>query len=200
MPLEEEDSTLFVLDQGTSQSRFWGYRTLVSSGRARSYGLELLAQKKLTRGFHGLVSASLFRSRYRGMDGEWRGRSNENRYLFNVLGGYHPSHGWELSGRWSIAGGAPYTPFDLAASAELNRKVLDPSRVNAARYPTYHSLNLRVARQIVFRGSAMTAYLEVWNAYGRTNVADYYWNEVKNAPDKHTQWGFLPLIGMEWKV
>lgn len=200
MPLEEEDPTLFVLDQGTSQSRFWGYRTLVSSGRARSYGLELLAQKKLTRGFHGLVSASLFRSRYRGMDGEWRGRSNENRYLFNVLGGYHPSHGWELSGRWSIAGGAPYTPFDLAASAELNRKVLDPSRVNAARYPTYHSLNLRVARQIVFRGSAMTAYLEVWNAYGRTNVADYYWNEVKNAPDKHTQWGFLPLIGMEWKV
>ncbi len=199
LPLEEEDPTLFILDQGTSQSGFWGYRTLVSSGKARAYGLELLLQKKLTRGFHGLVSASLFRSRYRGLDGQWRGRSNENRYLLNVLGGYHPSHAWELSGRWSIAGGAPYTPFDLDASTELNRRVLDPIRANAVRYPTYHSLNLRVARRFLFRGSALTTYLEVWNAYDRTNVAGYYWNEVEKAPDTRTQWGLLPLVGLEWK-
>ena len=71
--------------------------------------------------------------------------------------------------------------------------------MNAARYPTYHSLNLRAARRFVLRGSALTTYLEVWNAYGRTNVAGYCWNEVENAPDTRTQWGLLPFMGLEWK-
>ena len=119
--------------------------------------------------------------------------------LFNVVGGYRPSHKWELSGRWSIAGGAPYTPFDIPASTALNSGVIDQTKVNGARYPTYHSLNLRVARRDVFRGSVLTSYLALWNAYGRENVSDYYWNQVDNERGTYNQWGFLPVFGVEWK-
>jgi len=51
----------------------------------------------------------------------------------------------------------------------------------------------------VFRGSVLTSYLALWNAYGRENVADYYWNQVDNARDTYQQWGFLPVIELEWK-
>lgn len=35
LPLEEEDPAVFVLDDGTTSSRFRGYPTLVATGRAR---------------------------------------------------------------------------------------------------------------------------------------------------------------------
>jgi len=199
LPLEEEDPAVFGLDQGTSATNFRGYRTLVSAGRARSYGAEVLLQKKLTDRFYGIASASVFKSRYRDLNRVWRDRTHDIRYLFNVVVGYRPSHGWEYSARWSVAGGAPYSPFDLLASEEVNSGVIDGSRVNGARYPTYHSLNIRVARRYVFRGWVLTSYVALWNAYGRENVADYYWNQVDNAQDTYHQWGFLPVIGLEWK-
>ncbi len=199
MPMEEDDPSKSVLDDGTSSGRFWEYSSLVGTGKARAYGVELLLQKKLTHRFYGLASASLFRSKYRGLDDVWRSRAHDHRFLFNAVAGYRPSHYWEFSARWSIAGGAPYTPFDAEASEAIREGVVDAGRTNAERYPTYHSLNLKMARRFVFRGSALTSYIALWNAYGQDNVAEYYWNEVDNAQDTRYQWGFLPVFGLEWK-
>jgi len=199
MPMEEEDPSKSVLDDGTSSGRFWEYSSLVGTGKARAYGVELLLQKKLTDRFYGLASASLFRSKYRGLDDEWRSRAHDHRFLFNAVAGYRPSHKWEFSARWSIAGGAPYTPYDVEASQAIQEGVVDAARTNDERYPTYHSLNLKAARRFVFRGSALTSYIALWNAYGQDNVAEYYWNEVDNAQDTLYQVDFLPVFGLEWK-
>jgi hypothetical protein len=198
-PLEEEDPTLFVVDDGTSQSSFRSYRTLVAEGRARSYGIEVLLQKRLAEDFYGQIGASGFSSRYRDLDGSWRPRIHDNRFLLNVVGGYKPSHGWELSGRWSVAGGAPYTPFDATASRALNSGIIDASAVHAERYPAYHALNLRLDRRSVFRGSALTTSLSLWNVYGHQNVSAFYWNEVDNQLGTAYQWGFFPVLAMEWE-
>jgi hypothetical protein len=199
LPMEEEDPALSVLDDGTSKSSFRGYRTLTGTGKARAYGVELLVQKKLTDTFFGTASASLSRSRYRDLQGVWRSRAFDNRYLFNLIAGYRPSHDYEFSIRWSVAGGAPYTPFDQEASQALNSGVIDPNRVNEDRYPAYHSLNVRFNRRYVFSGSVLTGYVALWNAYGRENISSYYWNQVDNRRDTFHQWGFLPVFGFEWK-
>ena len=191
-PLEVEDPTLFVVDDGTSQTGLRSYRTLVDEGRASSRGVEVLVQKRLTQKVYGTASASWFRSRYRDLEGQWRSRAWDNRWVATLVGGYRPSHAWEFSGRWSAAGGAPYTPFDIAASTALNSGVIDPSRINAVRHPAYHSLNLRVDHRTVLRGSSITTYLSVWNVYNRENVSQFYWNEVEGRPDTHQPVGALP--------
>lgn len=117
----------------------------------------------------------------------------------NAVIGYPPSPERELRARCSLAGGAPYTPFILQASQAINRGIADANRINGKRYPTYHNLNLRADRRFVFKGSVLTSYPAIWNAYGRDNISDHSWSEVDMKPDAYQQWGPLPLIGFEWR-
>jgi len=133
-------------------------------GEAYSRGIEVMIQKKLAKDFYGLASGSYFRTRYRGADQMWRDRIFDNRLILSLEGGYKPDSRWEFSLRWIYAGGRPYTPFDERASQEADQGILDDSRVNASRYPAYHSLNARCDRRFHFSGSNLIFYLSVWNA------------------------------------
>ena len=199
-PLDPSQPSLFIIDQLYYQANtFLSHERLTDTGRADTRGVEVMIQKKLARKLYGLLSGAYFRSRYRDHDGQWRRRVFDNRYLFTVEGGYKPSHKQEFSLRWIYAGGAPYTPFDVAASEALGQGVFDAGRVNAARLPAYHSLNLRYDRRFHFKRSTLIAYLSLWNAYGRRNVATYTWNEIDNAPRAVEQWSTLPIFGLEFE-
>ena len=54
---------------------------MVDEGRASTRGVEVLVQKKLTRSLYGMAGGSWFRSAYRGLDGEWRSRAWDNRWV-----------------------------------------------------------------------------------------------------------------------
>ncbi len=199
-PLDPTQPALFIIDQLFYQTG--GFRThqrLVDTGQASTRGVEVMVQKKLARKLYGHVSGAYFRSRYRDESGVWRDRVYDNQYLFTVEGGYKPNHKHEFSLRWIYAGGAPYTPFDGAASEALHRGVFDAEQVNAQRLPAYHALNLRYDRRFHFKRSTLIAYLSLWNAYGRRNVATYDWNEIDNAPRAIEQWGTLPIFGLEFE-
>ena len=92
----------------------------------------------------------------------------------------------------------PYTPYDIDASTALNRGVVDQEQINGARYPTYQSLNVRVDRRFNFSGTSVVAHVSVWNCYNHDNISGYYWNEVENKLDKTSQWGVLPVFGIEY--
>ena len=199
-PLDPTTPTLFVLDELSYRyGFFFDHATLVDNGKAYSRGVELTIQKKLAADFYGLVSGSYFRSRYQGLNGVWKDRVFDNRYTFSAEGGYKPNNKWEFSLRWIYAGGAPYTPFDIAASEAIHRGVFDGSKINEVRYSDYHSLNIRFDRRFNFKGSNLIFYFSVWNAYNQKNVASYYWNEIENKKDTTNQWGFLPVFGLEYE-
>jgi len=200
-PLDPTQPSLFIIDQlfYGGASSFLSHERLVATGAATTQGLEVMVQKKRARNLYGLVSGAYFRSRYRGYDGRWRDRVFDNRFLTTVEGGYKLNHKHEVSLRWIYAGGAPYTPFDEAASEALGRGVFDEGRVNESRLPDYHSLNLRYDRRFSFKQSTLVVYLDVWNLYGRRNIATYDWNEADNAPRAVAQWGTLPVFGLEFE-
>ena len=77
--------------------------------------------------------------------------------------------------------------------------MLDEERVNAMRYPDYHSLNVRLDRRFHFQRSNLAAYISVWNAYNRRNVASYFWNPQTTEIDRVLQWGTLPIFGLEYE-
>jgi hypothetical protein len=198
-PMDPKEPQFFIADELVYQRMYGDIENVIDKGKARSYGLELTLQKKLMSGIYGLVGGSLFKSEYQDLGGIWRNRISDNRGVFSVEGGYKPSNKWEYSLRWVFAGGPAYTPLDLERSQELNRSVLDSSRVNDARTPAYHSLSLRVDRRFYWKSSNMILYFSIWNAYNRKNVSYYYWNEIERRQDDVNQWSLLPVMGMEFE-
>jgi len=200
-PLDPNQPALFLLDELYYRyGFFFNHERLVDKGKAYSGGVEVVLQKKLAKNFYGLASAAYFRTRYRDLNGTWRDRVFDNRVLFSVEGGYKPNNKWEFSLRWIYAGGSPYTPFDIEASQANHRAVLDEDKINKARYPDYHSLNVRFDRRFNWGRSNLIFYLSVWNAYNRKNVATYFWNEQEQKPEQIYQWLLLPIFGLEYEL
>ncbi|MGE5439517.1 MAG: TonB-dependent receptor [Bacteroidota bacterium] len=200
LPLSKSDPSLSVIDGGLTGSSFGNFNELSSSGKGFTRGLELLIQKKLSENYYGILSASYFRSRYRDNEGTWRNRVYDNKFIFSFIAGYKPVQEWELSMRWTYAGGCPYTPFDVEKSRELRTGVIDVNNINSMRYPGYHSLNVRVDRKFFFSSQSLDVYLSVWNAYNRKNVSDYYWNPVENTQETIYQWSIMPIFGIEYEL
>ncbi len=199
-PMDPSQPRLFVIDEPYDRfGFFFNHERLVDDGEARARGVELLLERRASRGLYGAVNGAFFRTQYRGLDGVWRDRIFDNRYLVGVEGGWKPNRAWEFSLRWNYGGGVPTTPFDEEASRSLGRGVYDESRINATRLPAYHSLNVRIDRRFHFKRSNLIVYVSVWNAYGRENVAEPYWNEIENRADRTLQWGTLPIFGIQYE-
>ncbi|HLP15921.1 MAG TPA: TonB-dependent receptor [Bacteroidota bacterium] len=199
LPIDPADPTLSVVDQAVFNQRFSMHPKLESTGRAQTRGAEIMLQKKMAQDFYGLVSASISHCTYRDGLGVWRSRIYDNRFIFSVIGGYKPEGTWEYGIRWSYAGGVPYTPFDLAASAGAGSGIIDQSNIMAERYPAYHSMNVRVDKKFYSERHMLDVYLSIWNAYNRKNVAGYFWNATTNTPDTQYQWSMLPVVGIEYE-
>ncbi len=199
-PLDPTSPSLFIMDEPIYEiARFTPHAQLTDTGKAFSRGLEVMLQKKLVNNFYGVISGTYFRSRYRDFAGVWRNRIYDNRYVFNIEGGYKPNSSWEFSARWTYAGGRPHTPYDYEASRDLRRGVFDRDRVNADRLPAYNSLNLRFDRRFHFSSSNLICYFSVWNALDRRNVWYDLWNETLNREERIEQFRRTPVFGIEFE-
>ena len=200
-PVDPADPSLFLVDELFYRGGFFlNHGALSNSGKARAGGVEITLQKKLAQDFYGLANATLFRTEYKGADDVWRKRVFDNQIIVSAEGGYKPNNEWEFSARWIYAGGTPFTPFDLAQSQQLQRSVFDGGRINGARYPAYHSMNVRFDKRFHFATSNLILYLSAWNVYDRRNVAAYFWNEKENKQDTIYQWNLLPIFGVEYEL
>lgn len=199
-PLDPEKPQTFIVDEiYESEGLYTSHENLIDKGIAESWGIEIMLQKKLAKDFYGIISGSYFRSRYKDLNGNWHNRTFDNKFLFNVEGGYKPNEEWEFSLRWVYAGGRPFTPFDIQASTETGTGVFDLNRINNDRLPEYHSMNLRVDKRFHFESTNLVIYLSIWNAYNRKNVAMKFWNEINNEEDTIYQWSLLPILGVEFE-
>ena len=199
LPLDPAQPSLFVFDEAFYGGFFADHQKLIDTGKARSYGIEFMVQKKLADKLYGVISASYFRTRYRSFDGIWRDRVYDNRYILTIEGGYRLNTYWEFGLKWNYAGGAPYTPYDLEASRTINSGIFDWIRINKERLPAYHSLNVRMDKRFYFGSANLIIYVGVWNILNRKNVISYYWNTIDQKSDKFYGWGILPALGLEFE-
>jgi len=176
---------------------YFQYARMSDGGRAASRGVELFVQKKFGDRLSAILSASLFRARYRDFNGVWRSRLYDNRILLTLVGRYRPDDRWDINVRWNFAGGIPYTPFDIERSMEFNIGILDRSRFFSERYPDYHSLFIRADRRFVFKKAVLAVYLSLLNAYDRRNIARYYWNRTDMTVSAVNQARLIPVFGVE---
>jgi hypothetical protein len=199
-PMDPEKPEAFIIDEiYDPEGMYTVHDELKDNGEAESWGVEMMIQKKLTKDIYGVISGSYFRSRYKDYNGTWRNRTFDNKFLFNIEGGYKPNEEWEFSMRWIYAGGRPYTPFDIGASTSSQTGILDLNRFNDDRYPAYHSMNVRVDKRFHFESTNLVVYLSIWNVYDKKNTAMIYWNEISNEQRTIYQWSMLPIFGIEYE-
>lgn len=199
-PLSPEFISIFVLDDLISRyGHFNSYDTLTDHGEASSRGIEFIARGILLESrLQFLIGASVSRMSYADSAGTHYDRIADNRYTFGLESRYHVNKAWTLSLRWNLAGGTPYTPFDMEESLRRNVGVLDGARFLAERLPDYQSLNFRVQRRFSTGNSTLTVFLSVWNLYNHRNVSGYYWDDATVSPKEIKQLGRLPLGGIKY--
>ncbi len=200
-PIDPMQPDLFMIDE--IQYRygfFFNHASLIDNGKARSYGIETILQKKLSQKFYGLASVTYFKTEYQDSKGRWIDRVFAIEYILSLEGGYNLSNEWEFSLRWILAGGRPYTPFDIAKSTAINRATIDETKLNGERYPAYHSLNIRADKRFNFWESNLVVFINIYNVYDRRNISNYFWNQDLNKQDVIYQWGILPIFGIEYEL
>lgn len=178
---------------GGSQDGYasFGLDPLVSSGSGWSRGLELFLQKKLSEvPCYGLVSISWNEAKFKALDGEERSSSYDQRWIINLGGGYILNESWEFSGKFRIATGRPYTPYN--ADGTQNSALYNTARIDAN-----HSLDLRVDRRWSFNAWNLITYIDVQNVYNRKAVDVPIFDErTKKVKQAGGSIGLLPSIGV----
>ena len=155
--------------------------------------MELLLQKKLSEiPCYGLVSASLSESKFTPLDGITRLSSWDQRWIFNVGGGYIFNASWEIALRFRYASGMPYTPFNTDGTK-------DEANYNRQRLRANHSLDLRLDRRWLFANWMLITYVDIQNIYDRIPDNMPRWDERTGAIAEDESIGFLPSIGITVK-
>ena len=168
----------------------FGLEHLVSEGFGYSRGLELSAQKKSSEVPHyAIMSLTYSETKYTPLDGIERYGSYDQRWIFNLSGGYIFDEKWEAAIKFRMATGNPYTPFN-------NNGTQSPILYNTARFDLQHSLDVRVDRRWDFDGWTLITYLDIQNIYNQKNVSTIRWDYRTNSIDENSEIGILPSIGI----
>jgi len=149
-----------------------GDRPVAKLTKGRSYGVELLAQQKLQKGFYGIVALTFVRSEFQDKNNNYVPSAWDNRYIVSLTGGKIFKRNWEVGAKLRISGGAPYTPFDLATSStktnyDLNPQgTLDYSKLNTERLGNFYQIDVRVDKKYNFKKVSFNIFMDIQNLTG----------------------------------
>ncbi len=149
-----------------------GEATSTSAGQA--YGLELLYQQKLYKGWFGTLAYTWERSEFEDKNGDLTPSSWDNGHIITLTMGKKLKKNWEIGIQYQYLGGAPYTPLDLQTSSlvnvyDVNQQGLpDYDRLNTQRLASFNRLNLRIDKKWFFTRWSLDVYLDVQNALAQS--------------------------------
>lgn len=202
VPVEANPSSFSVLNEG-NDFIFSERGSLVNNGIGTNYGLELTIEKFFSRGYYGLITASIYDSEYEGSDGVSRNTAFNNNYVLNILGGREWKIGKDKRNaitfdmKLTTAGGRYYTPVDLAATrANFGREVLDEANAFSEQYDPYFRLDTKFGFRLnsAKRKLSHQFYIDLQNVTNAQNIFVLRYNEVTDQIDEVNQRGFFPDI------
>ena len=151
-----------------------GNETVTFDAEGRAYGMEVLLQQRLHKGYYGLLAYTLVRSEYVN-PGEafasqsWVPSSWDNQHIVSFTGGKKWDSGWEVGARVLFSGGLPYTPVNLTQSLRIenwdtfNAAIPDYDRLNNERNGAFHQVDLRIDRKWFFDNWSLDVFADLQN-------------------------------------
>jgi hypothetical protein len=163
-----------------------GGRIGIDPERGNARGMELLVSREL--GTHWAWSMSYVLAMAEDeIDGDWVPRALDQRHTFGITGAYRPNDKWRLSASWYYHTGWPSTDTgfrvdSLADGSLFLAREFGP--LNGIRLPAYHRLDLRATRNFSVGNGVLQVYVDIFNAYNRTNISSYdHWAYVNEYGD-----------------
>ena len=156
-----------------------GNEPAVSTAKGRSYGIELLFQQRLYKGFYGIASYTLGWSEFEDKNGDFVPSAWDARHILNLTLGKSFKKNWEVGINWRLQTGLPLTPFDNENSALVNnwdvngRALPNYNLLNTQRQGNFTNLNIRVDKKWNFKKWDLNLYLDIQNVLGATIPVDF---------------------------
>ncbi|MBN1780865.1 TonB-dependent receptor [bacterium] len=171
---------------------------ITNDGSGFSRGVEITLQKKMSRNLMASVAYTWSESkRKEGPDDPEFYFDYDRRHNLIAMGVWQMSEKWRLGIKAQAASGNPCTPVNGSTQLFGEWFVVEGEK-NAARFPDYQTLDVRVDRSFRFSGWTLNMYLEVWNLLNRENVLDYYYEcDAAGTPVRKTVADFpiMPMLG-----
>lgn len=179
----------------------------VNDGEGRAHGVEVLLRAQPTPRLQTLVAYTLSRSQRRDapesgdLDTGWRIYEGDQTHHLSAVASYDLGAGWKIGGRFRYVTGNPETPVIggvYSAESDLYRPVY--GAFGSRRQPAFHQLDVRVDKRWELGAVALTAYLEVMNAYAAENREGTAYSYDFATSEPVTGLPFFPNFGLRGEL
>ena len=141
-----------------------GNEKILTIGKGKSYGMELLYQQKLKNNFYGILSYTFFYSKFSGINKIYLPSVWDNRNLFSFTGGYKLKKNWEISSKLRYTDKTPYAPINIEVSnMSYPEIVFDYSQLGNYFLDKFLKLDLRIDKRWNFKTTSMNFYIDAEN-------------------------------------
>ncbi len=174
---------------------------LQNTGSGTNYGLELTVEKFFSKGYYGLLTGTLYDSKYKGSDNIERNTAFNGSYVYNVLMGKEIKLGKEKRNaitfdvKMTRAGGRYYTPVDLEASKTAGQEVLmGDAYAYSERHPDFFRLDVKTGITFNSRTKKLSQSLmfDIQNITNNKNVFAQRYNTTSQTVNTVYQIGLFP--------
>lgn len=148
-----------------------GAEEVVSTGKGKAYGFEVLNRTKLASGFNLIFTYTFVRSEFTDKLDNYIASSWDFRHIVTLTATQNLKRNWIVGAKWRFNGGLPYTPYNMDKSSLIaawdaqNGPYLDFDQLNQLRYEPFHQLDVRVDKKYFFDKWSFMVYVDIQNLY-----------------------------------
>ena len=200
VPVETRPNSFSLLNSGADftfpRDRF----NLVNEGTGFNRGIELTLEKFFSKGYYGLLTASVYDSKYKGSDGIERNTAFNNTYVLNILAGKEFTFGknkrnaFTLDTKLTTAGGRYYTPVDPEASKQAGFQIEQEELAFSKRHDPYFRWDVKFGFQFNSKKRKLSHrfYFDLQNVLNNENIFARRYNRQTASVNEVYQLGFWP--------
>ncbi len=170
---------------------------LTNEGVGKNYGVELTLEKNFSNNYYFLFTGSLYDSKYKAKDNQWRNTKYNNHYALNLLGGKEfvlnrastlKYLGLNLRGAYT--GGKRVTSLDLQKSIEAGYGVEISEKAYQYQLSDYYRLDFSIYYKWEKKGISQQLKLDILNLL-ENNVYGIRYQQAKfGSPAKIQEYSF----------
>lgn len=199
IPVEPVPSSYSAINSGST----WGidYRdSMVNKGKGKNYGIELTLEKYFSTNYYYLLTASLFESKYKASDNQWRNSMFNNNYVINLLAGKEikikerQTLSFDIKG--TFAGGQRKTPIDTVKSntgSQFYTAYFD-NEAYSQQFAPYLKIDFKIAYRLNGRRVSQEWQLYIENITDHKNALMESYNKKNHQIETIYQLGIFPMV------
>ncbi|MEQ8508479.1 MAG: TonB-dependent receptor [Rhodospirillaceae bacterium] len=172
-----------------------------NSGDGDGAGIDLSVQKRMSNEWSASLAYSFSRAKRDDNLGEGEYNADFHRpHVLTLAAAWQPNDRWALAAKWKYASGRPTDGFIINADIFNDPNNLRFSKeittTNTERLRDFHALNIRIDYRRQIGGVSVITFLDVINAYGRTNIDSLEFDERRGV-NVFGDLNVFPQIGLK---